>query len=45
MFDWHAALFPTGGVAGCIQLFIGDWRNDDYGPMQVVSGPIEIEIF
>jgi Fic family protein len=39
LFDWHAALFPTGR-SGMHSIIVGDWRNDKDGPMQVVSGPI-----
>lgn len=39
LFDWHAALFPTGR-SGMHRITVGDWRKDDNGPMQVVSGPI-----
>ncbi len=39
LFDWHAALFPTGR-SGMHSIVVGDWRNDDSGPIQVVSGPI-----
>ncbi len=39
LFDWHAALFPTGRN-GMHSIIVGNWRNDDSGPMQVVSGPI-----
>lgn len=39
LFDWHAALFPTGR-SGMHKITVGDWRNLDAGPMQVVSGPI-----
>jgi Fic family protein len=39
LFDWHAALFPTGR-SGMHSIVVGDWRNDNDGPMQVVSGPI-----
>ena len=38
LFDWHAALFPTGR-SGMSKINVGAWR-DDKGPMQVVSGPI-----
>lgn len=38
LFDWHAALFPTGR-SGLRQINVGDWRKDATGPMQVVSGP------
>ncbi|HUB30987.1 MAG TPA: Fic family protein [Terracidiphilus sp.] len=39
MFDWHAALFPTGR-SGMSRINVGSWRDDKKGPMQVVSGPI-----
>ncbi len=39
LFDWHAALFPTG-YSGRLRIRVGTWRNDAAGPMQVVSGPI-----
>jgi Fic family protein len=35
--NWHAALFPTGR-SGMHKITVGDWRKDDKGPMQVVSG-------
>jgi Fic family protein len=37
LFDWHAALFPTGR-SGMYKITVGDWRKDEKGPMQVVSG-------
>ena len=37
LFDWHAALFPTGR-SGMHKINVGQWRNDETGPMQVVSG-------
>jgi Fic family protein len=37
LFDWHAALFPTGR-SGMYKITVADWRKDDAGPMQVVSG-------
>jgi Fic family protein len=37
LFDWHAALFPTGR-SGMYKITVGDWRKDTTGPMQVVSG-------
>ncbi len=37
LFDWHAALFPTGR-SGMHKITVADWRKDDSGPMQVVSG-------
>ncbi|HKQ97744.1 MAG TPA: Fic family protein [Candidatus Polarisedimenticolia bacterium] len=39
LFDWHAALFPTGR-SGMRRIAVGRWRDDLHGPMQVVSGPI-----
>jgi Fic family protein len=39
LFDWHAALFPTGR-SGMAKIRVGGWREDAHGPMQVVSGPI-----
>jgi Fic family protein len=39
LFTWHTTLFPTGG-RGMKTIKVGAWRNDDTGPMQVVSGPI-----
>lgn len=39
LFDWHAALFPTGR-SGMYSITVGNWRNDQQGPMQVISGPI-----
>lgn len=37
LFDWHAALFPTGR-SGMTKITVADWRKDTSGPMQVVSG-------
>jgi len=39
LFDWHAALFPTGR-SGMSKINVGRWRDDKKGPMQVISGPI-----
>lgn len=39
LFDWHAALFPTGR-SGMSKIRVGAWRDDAKSPMQVVSGPI-----
>lgn len=39
LFDWHAALFPTGR-SGMHPITVGAWRSIEAGPMQVVSGPI-----
>ena len=37
LFDWHAALFPTGR-SGIFKITVAEWRKDATGPMQVVSG-------
>lgn len=37
--NWHAALFPTGR-SGMHKITVADWRKDETGPMQVVSGPM-----
>ncbi|MGN8544612.1 Fic family protein [Bradyrhizobium sp. 13971] len=42
LFGWHAALFPTGR-SGMTKIAVGNWRTEDTGPMQVVSGPIGLE--
>ena len=42
LFDWHAALFPTGR-SGMNKITVADWRKDTTGPMQVVSGAMGIE--
>lgn len=39
LFGWHAALFPTG-FSGMSRIRIGEFRADEDGSMQVVSGPI-----
>ncbi len=39
LFAWHAALFPTGR-SGMNKIQVGRWRDDNTGPMQVISGPI-----
>jgi len=39
LFDWHAALFPTGR-SGMHKITVGAWRTLEVGPMQVISGPI-----
>ena len=36
LFDWHAALFPTGR-SNMHKITVADWRK---APMQVVSGPM-----
>ncbi|MDC1116063.1 Fic family protein [Alphaproteobacteria bacterium] len=40
LFDWHAALFPTGR-SGMHKITVGEWRTIEAGPMQVISGPID----
>jgi Fic family protein len=37
--SWQAALFP-GGFSGFYRIITGQYRNDQKGPMQVVSGPV-----
>ncbi len=37
LFNWHAALFPTGR-SGMVKITVAGWRTDSTGPMQVVSG-------
>ena len=39
LFDWHAALFPTGR-SGMQRINVGAWRDESSGAMQVVSGPM-----
>lgn len=39
LFDWHAALFPTGR-SGMHSITVGNWRNSSNGSMRVISGPI-----
>lgn len=39
LFDWHAALFPTGR-SGMHKITVAGWRTDSKGPMQVVSGAV-----
>ncbi|MDE3026820.1 MAG: Fic family protein [Paracoccaceae bacterium] len=38
LYDWHAALFPTGR-SGLTRIAVGVWRPASTGPMRVVSGP------
>lgn len=38
LFGWHASLFPTGR-SGMAKIRVGAWRDDNAGPMQIVSGP------
>lgn len=37
LFGWHSALFP-GGRSGLHKIQVGAWRDNEKGPMQVVSG-------
>jgi Fic family protein len=39
LFNWHAALFPTGR-SGIHPITVGAWRGDKKGRMQVVSGAV-----
>jgi len=43
LFDWHAALFPTGR-SGMLKIKVGGWRRSEVGPMQVVSGAAGREV-
>lgn len=37
LFAWHSALFPTGR-SGMLKIIAGNYRDDNKGPMQVISG-------
>ncbi len=37
LFNWHAALFPTGR-SGIQRITVGQWRGEKSGMMQIVSG-------
>lgn len=37
LFNWHGSLFPTGR-SGLSKITVAEWRKDEKGPMQVVSG-------
>jgi Fic family protein len=39
LFGWHAALFPSGR-SGQYKITVGAWRDNEKGPMQIVSGPM-----
>ncbi|MEO6980317.1 MAG: Fic family protein [Mucilaginibacter sp.] len=39
LYGWHSALFPFGR-SSLHNITVGGWRNDETGPMQVVSGPL-----
>ncbi|SPJ15032.1 conserved hypothetical protein [Syntrophobacter sp. SbD2] len=36
LFGWHASLFPTG-YSAMRKIKVAAWRDDAYGPMQIVS--------
>ena len=44
LFDWHAALFPTGR-SGMLRINLGAWRDNKKGSMQVVSGRSGASVF
>lgn len=37
LFEWHSLLFPTG-KSGMYKITVGNWRTDEQGAMQVISG-------
>lgn len=37
LFGWHSSLFPSGR-SGMHKIIVGNWRDNEKGPMQVVSG-------
>ncbi len=39
LFGWQSAMFPSG-YSGLYKIKTGVYRNDENGPMQVISGPI-----
>src|SRR5579863_5612426 len=39
LFGWQASLFPSGR-SGLSKITVGSWREDNDGPMEVVSGAI-----
>jgi Fic family protein len=41
--SWHRCLFPKGKLIP-FGISVGKWRNDENGPMQVISGAIGKEI-
>jgi Fic family protein len=43
LFQWHAALFPTGRNEWGHRLRVGDWRDDSGGRMEIVSGAFGYE--
>jgi Fic family protein len=43
LLGWQSSLFPTGR-SGMYTILTGKWRDNEKGPMQVVSGPLGREI-
>lgn len=43
LFGWQSSLFPSGR-SGMFKILTGHWRDNEKGPMQVVSGAIGREI-
>ncbi|GGM98474.1 cell division protein Fic [Dyadobacter beijingensis] len=43
LFGWHSSLFPSGR-SGMFKITVGNWRDHEKGPMQVVSGAMGKEI-
>ena len=39
LIGWQSALFPSGR-SGMYKIITGQWRDNEKGPMQVVSGPL-----
>lgn len=39
LIGWHAAMFPTG-YSGMHKIKVGQYRDDEFGTMQVISGAI-----
>jgi Fic family protein len=39
LFGWQSSLFPAGR-SGMYKIITGAWRDNEKGPMQVVSGPM-----
>lgn len=43
LFGWQSSLFP-GGRSGMFKIVAGHWRDNEKGPMQVVSGAMGKEV-
>jgi Fic family protein len=43
LFGWQSSLFPSGR-SGMFEIITGKWRDNEKGPMQVVSGPMGREM-